>query len=239
MTHLFWLDAEQPPDFPSTDLALEEPNGLLAVGGSLSPEWLITAYCRGIFPWFSDNEPIMWWSPAPRMVLFPGEAHASRSLKKHFRQHKITATFNRHFSEVIHCCANSPMREGGTWITQEMIHAYISLHQLGWAHSLEIYYDGEIAGGLYGIAIDDVFFGESMFSLKTNASKYAFVLLSSWMEQMNYQMIDCQLHNKHLASLGAKLVSKTVFEARLPRKAVRTTLPEANLLNNLLARQFQ
>lgn len=219
MTHLTWLAAEQRPDFPPIEQALDDPQGLLAAGGDLTEPWLLTAYERGIFPWFSEGEPIMWWSPFPRMVLMPGTAHCSKSLRKAIRKlPELSVRTNQRFSEVIQYCANNPLREDGTWITEDMQWAYQNLHHDGWAHSIEVYQGDELIGGLYGVAIDRLFFGESMFSLAPNGSKIAFLALSQWAQTEQIKAIDCQLYNPHLDSLGAKIVDRKTFKQWLPRK---------------------
>ena len=163
MPQIAWLDAEQRPAFPPTEMALHSPNGLLAAGGALTPDWLITAYSRGIFPWFSEGEPILWWSPSPRMVLLPGTMTPSRSLRKAFRRAPVQLVANADFAAVIEACQAPRADQAGTWITDDMAAAYCELHRLGWAHSLEVYQDDVLIGGLYGLGIEKVFFGESMF----------------------------------------------------------------------------
>jgi leucyl/phenylalanyl-tRNA--protein transferase len=195
--------------FPDVELALREPNGLLAVGGDLSPARLIEAYRNGIFPWYGEGEPILWWSPHPRMVLFPERLHVSRSLRKLLKQGRYNVTFDQDFASVIKQCA--ALREGGTWITQEMQHAYCKLHELGYAHSVECRRDDKLAGGLYGVALGRVFFGESMFSLEPNASKVALVRLAERLRQSGYRMIDCQVHSAHLQGMGAQDIPRAEF----------------------------
>ncbi|WP_196157946.1 leucyl/phenylalanyl-tRNA--protein transferase [Reinekea sp. G2M2-21] len=232
MHNLVWLNANDNPTFPSTTRALDEPNGLLALGGQLTTDWLLEAYQHGIFPWFSEHEPIMWWSPAPRMVLEPGTAHVSRSLRKEYRRVNIEITTNRHFNAVIDLCAD--LRAEGTWITVDMKNAYIELHKQGWAHSVEVWCEKQLIGGLYGLGIGTVFFGESMFSLRPNASKYAFISLSEWARQNQLTMIDCQLHNHYLESLGAKLIGRNDFESRLPVSRKQLSLVERPVLTEIL-----
>lgn len=238
MPQLKWLPAEQEPDFPNTRLALEEPAGLLAVGGDLTENWLLTAYERGIFPWYSEGEPIMWWSPAPRMVLKPGSARINRSLRKHYRQQNLTIFANRAFKDVIRYCADESIRQEGTWITEEMQEAYCALHQRGWAHSIEVYSGDSLIGGLYGVGIGSVFYGESMFSLQSNASKYAFITLSEWASESDMAVIDCQLHNPYLESLGANLIGRSEFEKTLPQHRTRLNLQQTQDLTDLLTRRF-
>lgn len=234
MPQLTLLRAEHAPHFPPTSMALDEPDGLLAIGGQLSESWLIQAYQQGIFPWYSAGEPIMWWSPAPRMVLAPGTAHISRSLRKHYRQQSLTIQANTAFEDVIGYCADESIRQEGTWITDEMRNAYQALHKSGWAHSVEVYSHGELIGGLYGIGIDKVFFGESMFSLASNASKYAFITLSQWASEKRLRMIDCQLYNPYLASLGAGLINRHEFESALPQQKKRLCLEAGQDLTSFL-----
>lgn len=239
MPHLTWLPAEQEPKFPDTRLALDEPEGLLAVGGALTEKWLVSAYQKGIFPWYSEGEPIMWWSPAPRMVLTPGSARVNRTLKKHFKRHEIEIRINEQFERVIEFCSDEALRKDGTWITDDMKAAYIALHRAGWAHSIEVHYQGELAGGLYGVGIGPVFYGESMFSLKPNASKYAFIVLSELANVLHLKLIDCQLYNDYLASLGASLVSRAEFESELPSSKNKLSLDYAEDPTSLLRARFQ
>lgn len=234
MPHLSWLRAEQTPDFPDTAFALDDPDGLLAIGGALTVPWLLCAYQRGIFPWFSDGEPIMWWSPAPRMVLKPGEAHISRTLRKLAKRYHIEVKANSCFDQVIRHCAQPRSATNGVWITPSMQQAYIDLHRSGWAHSIEVFFDGELAGGLYGVGIWPVFYGESMFSRHSNASKFAFISLSSWARQQNLTLIDCQLYNDYLASLGAVLIERQAFERLLPKEIVPLNLENGQDLTTLL-----
>lgn len=203
--------------FPSVDLALKNPDGLLAVGGCLSVERLLNAYKLGIFPWFNPDEPILWWSPDPRLVLFPEHLYVSRSLKKIIRKNLFSVSFDTAFSNVLEGCA-SPRPDGlGTWLSPEMQHAYTELHRLGYAHSIETWLGDELVGGLYGVALGQVFFGESMFHTKTDASKVAFVYLVERLKDWGYQLIDCQVHTDHLASLGAEDISRQEFSTLLER----------------------
>ena len=201
--------------FPSLDDALVEPNGLLAAGGDLSLQRLITAYRTGIFPWFNEGEPILWWSPDPRIVLFPNELKVSRSLRKTLKKNPYTICFDRHFDQVIHACAAPRKGQPGTWIHPEMISAYTRLHEMGLAHSAEVLLDDVLVGGLYGVALGKVFFGESMFSNVTDASKIAFVHLVKQLEAWNYGVIDCQVKTAHLASLGAREIPRAEFSRQL------------------------
>ena len=202
--------------FPPVETALTSPNGLLAAGGDLSPERLLAAYSRGIFPWFSEGEPILWWSPDPRMVLFPAELKISRSLAKTLRNKSYEVRVDTRFAEVTAACAEAP-REGqlSTWIHPQMIAAYTRLHQMGHTHCFETWIDNELAGGLYGVAVGRAFFGESMFSRRTDASKIAFVHLVRQLADWGFGMIDCQMTTRHLASLGAREISRQEFSARL------------------------
>jgi len=212
-------------DFPSTADALGEPNGLLALGGRLTPEWLLAAYSRGIFPWYSDDQPILWWSPSPRCVVFPAQIRFSRSLRKTLRRGHFQVTFDQDFAGVIDGCAAPRADGGGTWITAEMRAAYLAMHRLGHAHSVEVWEGGELVGGLYGIAIGRVFFGESMFHRATDASKVAFASLVHQLQTWDCQLMDCQVSNPHLTSLGAVEVSREVFESLLSREVERQAFP--------------
>jgi leucyl/phenylalanyl-tRNA--protein transferase len=196
--------------FPDVEQANEE--GLLAVGGDLSPERLLLAYQNGIFPWFNEDSLILWWSPDPRMVLFPGNIKISKSMRKVLRDQKFRLTTNTCFETVMEHCS-TVKREGqeGTWITEEMRKAYLSLHDLGFAKSYEVWEDDELVGGLYGVDLGTIFCGESMFSLKDNASKFAFIKLAIELEEKKYQLIDCQLYTNHLASLGAIEIPRREF----------------------------
>ena len=214
-----WLRPDDPPSaFPPVETALSEPNGLLCAGGNLSPERLIEAYRRGIFPWFSAGQPILWWSPDPRTVLEPAAIRVSRSLAKTMRNRGYDVTVDRTFGEVVERCADPGLRPEGTWITGAMRAAYLRLHELGWAHSVETWLDGRLVGGLYGVAIGNVFFGESMFSLERDASKVALCALAQSLRERDDSLIDCQVASAHLESLGAQSIPRRDFLARL-RKA--------------------
>lgn len=197
--------------FPALAKALDEPNGLLALGGCLSPQRLLNAYRQGVFPWFNPGEPILWWSPDPRLVLFPDQLLISRSLNKTLRKNRFEIRFDSAFEQVIDACAAPRNYTSGTWITNEMRHAYLDLHTLGVAHSCEAWYENKLVGGLYGIAIGKVFFGESMFHRKTDASKVAFAHLVNHLLNWGYQLIDCQVSSEHLLSLGAKEIPRSQF----------------------------
>lgn len=207
-------------EFPPAELAAEDPPGLLAVGGDLSPQRLLAAYGQGIFPWFGEDSPILWWSPDPRMVLKPAEAHVSQSMRKLIRQQRFSnmplqVTMDQDFAGVMRHCGALREHNEGTWITQSMQAAYLRLHELGHAHSLEVMQNGVLLGGLYGVSLGRMFFGESMFSLAPNASKLAFIALCSQLKAWNYRLIDCQLPTEHLASLGAGQMSRKAFLSEL------------------------
>jgi leucyl/phenylalanyl-tRNA--protein transferase len=200
--------------FPSPHLANKD--GLLAVGGDLSPERLLLAYENGIFPWYDDESPILWWSPDPRMIIEPARFHCSRSLKKALRSGRFTFSFDTAFAEVIQACADAPRPDqDGTWIIPEMIAAYVRLHELGYAHSIECWENGTLAGGLYGISLGSCFFGESMFSRVTDASKSVMAVLCAYMIHWEMPLLDCQIKNPHLESLGAFEIPRKEFLARL------------------------
>ena len=209
-----WLDPNAKPHFPDTASALREPAGLLAAGGRLSVEWLLVAYRQGIFPWFSEREPILWWSPAPRTVLYPDRFHASRSLRKLERQQRYRIGRDEDFTAVIQGCAAERDGQPGTWINSQMIDAYIDMHEAGFAHSFECR-DGErLVGGVYGIVLGRVFFGESMFSAVPSASK---LCLKALIDSGEFELVDCQLPTPHLHSLGAVEISRETFENALDR----------------------
>lgn len=203
--------------FPPLETAGED--GLLAIGGDLSTERLLLAYRSGIFPWFNEDEPICWWSPDPRFVLYPTELKVSSSMKTVLQNGKYRFTINRAFAQVIQNCKTvSRHGQDGTWISPSMQQAYITLHELGYAHSAETWHDGELIGGLYGIRQGNLFFGESMFSLKPNASKFAFINYVRQLQKENVQLIDCQLHTNHLESLGARMIPRELFAQMLVTK---------------------
>lgn len=211
-----WLDAES-LDFPDPDTALPSPNGLLAVGGDLRPERLLRAYQAGIFPWFEEDQPILWWSPDPRMVLFPHEVHVSHSMRRFLRKSSWRVRSDTAFEAVIRACAGAREGSHGTWLTEAMIAAYLALHHAGHAHSVEVWDEEELVGGLYGIAMGGVFFGESMFSRRSNASKMALIDLATRGAADGFRVIDCQVANPHLASLGARNIPRKTFRSLLPR----------------------
>lgn len=211
-----WLRPDDPPEaFPPVDTALGEPDGLLCAGGDLSTRRLLEAYRRGIFPWFSEGQPILWWSPDPRTVLYPAEFRVSRSLAKTLRNRGFTVTQDREFGRVMQLCADPALRPEGTWISPQMQAAYGRLHEQGHAHSFETRLDGELVGGLYGVALGRVFFGESMFSLERDASKVALHALVRHMLASGGRLIDCQVASTHLASLGARNVPRREFVRQL------------------------
>ena len=219
-----WLEARTP--FPPLDTALREPNGLLAAGADLSPGRVIDAYSRGIYPWYSDGQPLLWWSPDPRMVLFVDEFKLSRSLGRRVRRREFDVRVDTAFDTVIEACAESP-RDGqrGTWITREMISAYRRLHELGYAHCVESWRADTLLGGLYGLALGKVFFGESMFTRETDASKVCLAALVASLQQRGFVMIDCQQETGHLASLGARPIPRREFARRLGELIHSTAAP--------------
>ena len=204
-------------EFPPLTKAMKDPDGLLAAGGCLSTKRLLKAYRSGIFPWYSPGEPILWWSPNPRLILFPEQLKVSRSLRKTLRQNTLTFTIDSAFDQVIAACAKPRSYSEGTWISDDMQQAYCRLHQLGYAHSAEAWLNGELVGGLYGIALGKVFFGESMFHTYTDASKVVFVSLIEQLKLWGYQLIDCQVHSQHLESLGAINCERSEFISLLNR----------------------
>lgn len=207
-----WLSAGDPPwAFPDIARALAEPDGLLAAGGDLSPERLLYAYRHGIFPWYDDGQPILWWSPDPRCVLPPHEFHLAKRLRRDIRQSTFEISFNTAFSQVMRACAGRRTGQRGTWITPDMARAYSGLHDSGWAHSIEVWDGDQLAGGLYGIAIGRVFFGESMFSRESNASKIAMLALCREMALQDFALLDCQVVSPHLLTLGAREMSRAAF----------------------------
>jgi len=207
----------QSPDMRFPPVELASPEGLLAVGGDLRAERLLEAYRRGIFPWYNDGQPILWWSPDPRAVLFPAKLKVARSLRKTLRAGKFAVTFDSHFADVIRACAE-PRRKnpsGGTWITPEMLDAYERLHAQGYAHSVEAWREGRLVGGLYGVALGGIFFGESMFSRATDASKVAFVHAVRQLQRWQFSIIDCQMPSAHLESLGSEAIRRRDYLAFL------------------------
>lgn len=238
--HPCWLDPADPAQaFPDVSQALREPDGLLAVGGDLSSTRILNAYRHGIFPWYSDEQPIMWWSPDPRTVLFPAGLKISRSLRKTLNQGHYRVTLDRAFDDVIAACAEPRAQSFGTWITREMSAAYRRLHREGWAHSVECWAGRQLAGGLYGIAIGRVFFGESMFSRESSASKAAFCHLVRQLSAWNFGLIDCQVYSSHLASLGAEEIPRKRFVQHLEILCEGGQHTDWNFDNNLLNTAWQ
>lgn len=209
----YWLDpVDRSYAFPPVEHALHEPDGLLAVGGDLAPQRILNAYHHGIFPWFSPGQPILWWSPDPRAVLFPDKLKVARSLRKTINKGSYQVRFDTAFARVIRACAETPRHgQNGTWITPEMQQAYIRLHEMGYAHSAESWHGDELVGGLYGMRLGRVFFGESMFSHRTDASKVAFVHLVRKLQEEGVVLIDCQVTTDHLLSLGAEEIPRRRF----------------------------
>ncbi len=232
MSPIYWLSREEAPWFPAVSEALREPDGLLAAGGDLTPERLIAAYERGIFPWYCAGQPVLWWSPDPRAVLYPEELHISRSLRKRARNSGIVTRLDSSFAAVIRACAAPRSAEIGTWLTQEMIAAYQQLHALGYAHSVEAWLDDELVGGLYGVCLGRVFFGESMFSRRADASKIALMQLAFECRNRGIVLIDCQVASEHLSRLGSRVISREAFLAILeqhcqPHQAGRWLIAES------------
>ena len=211
---ILWLRSGT--SFPPIHSALTVPNGLLAAGGELSADRLLEAYRKGIFPWYAQGQPVLWWSPDPRMVLFVDEFRIARSLRKVVRQQKFDIRVDHAFRDVVEACAATPRRgQGGTWITPAVVDAYCALHLRGHAHSVEAWRDGRLAGGLYGVSIGRMFFGESMFALETDASKVALVQLVAMLSRAGLPVIDCQQETTHLSSFGARPISRREFAERL------------------------
>jgi leucyl/phenylalanyl-tRNA--protein transferase len=215
LTMIPWLASDTP--FPDTGTALRDPDGLLAAGADLSLPRLLAAYRRGIFPWFGPGEPILWWSPDPRMVLFPDEFKVSRSLRRRLHRRDFEVRADSDFAAVMAACAEPRPGQAGTWITPAMQSAYARLHAAGHAHSIEAWQDGRLCGGLYGVALGRAFFGESMFSRASDASKVALAHLVAQLRRWDFGLIDCQMQTPHLASLGARPIPRTEFTERLAR----------------------
>jgi leucyl/phenylalanyl-tRNA---protein transferase len=221
-----WLSPQDAPEwFPPLEQALDEPAGLLAAGGDLSPARLLAAYQRGIFPWYSPGQPVLWWSPDPRAVLFPEEFNCTRSLAKTIRNGRFSVEVDRDFAAVIDACAAPRPHTLGTWITTEMRNAYLRLHRLSQAHSIETWHDGQLVGGLYGVRLGGVFFGESMFSRERDASKVALAHLVTLCLRNSIMVIDCQLPSPHLASLGSRTIPRVQFQALLREHISLDPLP--------------
>lgn len=203
--------------FPPTATALDTPNGLLAWGGGLEPERLLAAYRRGIFPWYSDGQPLLWWSPAPRCVIRPQHVYVSRRTRRRFNSGRFELTLDRAFTDVVSGCASSRRDDEGTWITEELAGAFAALHRRGCAHSLEAWHNGELVGGIYGLALGRAFFGESMFARRTDASKIALVALCRLLARHGFELLDCQVENPHLLRMGAESWPRERFETVLAR----------------------
>jgi len=215
---IHWISEEDPPHaFPPIDSAFEVPDGLLAAGGDLSEDRLLYAYAHGIFPWFSDGQPILWWSPDPRCILVPAQLRVSRRSRRSLRNSEFTVSFNRDFGTVIDECAKDRPGQDDTWITEEMNAAYRRLNESGWAHSIEIRRDDKVVGGLYGIAIGKVFFGESMFTREDNASKAAMLALCNVLQRHEFSLLDCQIVSPHLVSIGDVTIERHQFAATLAK----------------------
>ena len=223
MTAPYWLPPDSNSPFPDVSLALTEPDGLLAIGGDLTVERLMAAYRNGIFPWYSDEQPVLWWSPDPRSVLMVDELHVSKSLNKTIRKNLFSVTMDHAFEEVIVHCAQPRKDSLGTWITDEMQQAYIRLHHAGYAHSVECWFQDKLVGGLYGVALGQVFFGESMFSTKTDASKVAFVSMVRQLQKWGFVLVDCQIKSEHLDRFGAISIPRKRFIEQLNTYCVKNT----------------
>lgn len=237
--HPVWIDPSDPEHrFPDASLALREPDGLLAVGGDLSANRILAAYRNGIFPWYSGGQPILWWSPDPRTVLYPSHLKISRSLRKTLRKQRFTVTLDRAFDQVINACAGPRADAPGTWITRDMAKAYSNLHRLGYAHSVECWQEDTLVGGLYGIAIGRVFFGESMFSKVSDASKIALCHLVRQLENWDFGLIDCQVYTDHLASLGAEEVPRDNFIASVKQLCAAPGQTDWEFDNAVLATEW-
>ena len=237
MTAPYWLNPDD-VDFPSVELALQEPDGLLAVGGDLSVSRLLNAYRHGIFPWYSGDQPILWWSPDPRLVLYPSQVKINRSLAKSLRKNLFNISFDSAFIDVIQACAAPRGEEQGTWITNEMQQAYLRLHEAGYAHSIECWQNDKLVGGLYGIALGKVFFGESMFSRVADASKTALVSLCAHLTKWDFSMIDCQVDTEHLINMGAVSIPRCDFVQQLDRHTDLSVSQEKWSIDESLLKQL-
>ncbi len=233
--HIPWLDPSDP--FPPVESALRNPNGLLAAGADLSTGRLLDAYSRGIFPWYSEDEPLLWWSPDPRMVLAVGDLRVSRSLRRRIRSGIFTLTFDAAFQEVMIACGHI-RRDDGTWITSEMIDGYTELHRLGYAHSVEAWRGNELVGGVYGMALGRMFYGESMFARATDASKVALAYLVRQLARWKFELIDCQMSTPHLASLGACDIPRCEFLVRIRELVARPPVPSPWRFDDEIAQTF-
>ena len=218
-----YLDVESFFQFPPVETST--PEGIVAVGGNLSPGMLLSAYSQGLFPWYSEEDPILWWSPDPRCVILPNEIHISKSMKKLLKKNRFSVSLDTCFSEVISACKEIPRKnQDGTWITDEMRDAYLELHRLGFAHSLEVWRERSIAGGIYGVSLGRTFFGESMFSRISNASKLALIQLMEFLSKMEFDLFDCQVNSPHLETFGAKQIGREEFISRLNKSLETKTL---------------
>jgi leucyl/phenylalanyl-tRNA---protein transferase len=238
MAALTWLAPGDP--FPPTSQALDDPAGLLAAGGDLTVNTLLAAYRRGIFPWYSDGQPLLWWSPDPRLVLMPEQFHLSRRLARSLRQPHWRFSLNYAFDRVIRACARTPRRgQRGTWITTEMEEAYCQLHRQGHAHSLEVWHGEQLVGGIYGVRVGRVFFGESMFSHARDGSKAAMAILCRLHTRLHLSLLDCQVESAHLLTLGATIMPRSEFEQQLDRLATEATPPWPTLAPGTLSFQTE
>jgi leucyl/phenylalanyl-tRNA--protein transferase len=229
--NLTLLDSQQ-PQFPHPSHAVREPDGLLAVGGNLNPPTLLDAYRQGIFPWYQDQDPILWWSPSQRCVIDMGGLHLSKSLRRTLRRQQYRVTTDQSFAAVVQACAAPRGEDNGTWINPQMADAYTQLHQLGHAHSVEVWQSQQLVGGIYGVAVGDIFCGESMFSRVTDGSKIAMTYLCHALYRLGYRLLDCQLENSHLTSMGAYLLPRSAFLAELQHGLNKTPgWPEAASLS--------
>ena len=219
---VFWLSNDE-ISFPHPELANED--GILAVGGDLSQERLLLAYSIGLFPWFNPDDPILWWSPDPRFVLFPDELKISKSMRPYFNQKKFKVTFDQNFRAVITACQQQRRNKqgGGTWITDDMVEAYCRLNEKGYAHSVEVWQDEELVGGLYGVSLGKIFFGESMFAKVSNASKFGFISLVKKLKELDFELIDCQQKTRHLQSLGGRSISRSEFLDFMKKNSTKET----------------
>lgn len=230
-----WLpDSGSPPKFPDVETALRDPDGLLAAGGDLSRERLLCAYAAGIFPWYEEGQAILWWAPDPRCVLQPNSFRVSRRLQRYVRRSALTLSCNQAFADVMRACAGRRIAQNGTWITPQMLNAYQDLHAAGWAHSVEVWDETDLVGGIYGVAIGGVFFGESMFSYRDNTSKFAMLALCRILSRNDFALLDCQVLSSHLQSLGATLMPRSEFtklvqESCIPARQF-ANWPEKHLL---------
>lgn len=223
---LHWLDPRNPGQpFPPVHLAMRDPNGLLAIGGDLSEQRLLRAYAQGVFPWFNPDEPILWWCPDPRAVLLPADLHVSHTLRKSLRRENYAVTLDRAFIDVLEACSAQRSKSNGTWLGGDMKRAYFDLHLSGYAHSVEVWREGKLIGGLYGVALGRVFFGESMFTRATDGSKIGLYWLCEQLKAWNYEMIDCQISSAHLLSMGAREMPREDFLRHLRPTVNRAGYP--------------